>query len=802
MQFKEPDGEEEECHHTLGQRPQTEVWGRSILKKETVNTMTGAIPQRPHTSDAIPSGVGSPLAKHPGNRTPQGNFMFRMQLKATYNSYVNLRPPSRKREHQTLPKPLVEIPTQSPLQKTGRLQSVVTVVQKKVTLEQPQRDRSTHRDRSEDDVIAQRRPDGMFMSAPYHLITAPPEQAEEFLLYCTDRFNRDDFEDELTDFGNVFEHRTAFIARYCMAMAVYFEVVWVRGEKWIFPLIPSQMEKMTSRRGATLPTPPGGSQRRQGEDIAARCLEWWRYFMALMQFWKDETTPFQYSGIVRHDSKVLLYVMFRLKAILKTVDFKFHYYAVKATTTGNDYARENLTSEQVMADRKAHQKTHDELTALKNWMQCRYQEEAHLELEILQRIRGDVDRLLIHRQDRRRHLGNEEEYRQVRRGKLQEENKGRGTMGAFDQEWETHDRRRESESREQQKYAKEREEEIEYQQSEAYPSPMSESDPPTRLASPPQGDGAKAKTKVSMLEYRSRQLQQEATREREECDQESERRLNEEKRRQKETIESLKEELAHQHEIEIQQAEIARIEYEQEQLRLEQECLHKEQEANAKRLASQDRHTPVTFGSHTPVYDKHGQELDYHDDVLAAPDSQEVRSWDEFFRQQERDANPCSLQDASGSAASLEEEARILQGPTMKSTASEEAILLRDEEMPTVDMRQFLAGLETLTPTMLTELSTHIECLWQLASPLASTKSTPKESLPAPPPGLPATPTVANPMQQALLKVTSNLGMSPVRQRTPTRLPGAEETERAADTLVEQMTVKVPGTPFCKQDAP
>ena len=148
------------------------------------------------------------------------------------------------------------------------------------------------------------------MSAPYHLITAPPEQAEEFLLYCTDRFNRDDFEDELTDFSNVFEHRTAFTARYCMAMAVYFEVTWVRGEKWIFPLIPSQMEKMTSRRGATLPTPPAGSQKHQGEDIAARCLEWWRYFMALMQFWKDETMPFQYGGIVRHDSKVLLYVMF------------------------------------------------------------------------------------------------------------------------------------------------------------------------------------------------------------------------------------------------------------------------------------------------------------------------------------------------------------------------------------------------------------------------------------------------------------------------------------------------------------
>ena len=400
--------------------------------------MTGAIPQRPHASDDIPSGVGSPLGKHPGNRVPQGDFRFRAQLKVTYESYISLRPPSREREHQTQPKPLVETPTQSPLQKTGWLQSVVSMVQKK---EQPQRDKSTHRDRSEDGIITHQRPNGTFMSAPYHLIGAPVVLAEQFLLYCMDSFNRDDFEDEVKDFGNVFEHRTAFIARYCMVMAVYFEVTWVRGEKWIFPLIPPEMEKMTSRRGATLPASPKELLKRSGDDIAVRCLKWWRYFLALMQFWKDETTPFQYSGVVRHDSKVLLYVMFRLKAVLKLVDFKFHHYAVKATTTWNDYARENLTSKQVTAARKAHQKTHDELTALKNWMQHRYQEEADLELEILQRIWGDVDRLLVHRQDRRRHPGNEEEYHRMRRKMSAEQNKGRDAIGTFDQERETRDQR-------------------------------------------------------------------------------------------------------------------------------------------------------------------------------------------------------------------------------------------------------------------------------------------------------------------------------------------------------------------------
>ena len=218
-----------------------------------------------------------------------------------------------------------------------------------------------------------------------------------------------------------------------------------------------------------------------------------------------------------------------------------------------------------------------------------------------------------------------------------------------------------------------------------------------------------------------------------------------------------------------------------------------------KALASQTQHTSVLFGSHTPCYDEHGQELDYLDDVPAALNSQEPKNWDKYLRQYERDAN---LQDALGGATSMEEEARILQGPTMKSTANEEAILLRDEEMPTVDMRQFLARLETFMPAMLSELSAHIEHMRQLATPLPSAELTRKESPSVPPPGLPAIPTVANPMQQVILKAAGNLGTSPTRQHTPTRPPGNEETTHATAILIEQMSVKTPGAPFHKDDRP
>ena len=75
-----------------------------------------------------------------------------------------------------------------------------------------------------------------------------------------------------------------------------------------------------------------------------------------------------------------------------------------------------------------------------------------------------MDRLTVHRENRRRHPVNEDEYRRLRQKLAEEQNQGRGAQGTFNQERETHDQRRESESLERQQYAREREEQIESQQ--------------------------------------------------------------------------------------------------------------------------------------------------------------------------------------------------------------------------------------------------------------------------------------------------------------------------------------------------
>ena len=133
VQFREPsdDEEEEETPRFLGTRDQNH--GRSILKKLTANSagaMTNTTPRQPYKFSDTPRGVGSPLDRF--------DAYAKDRLQKTYDWYSQLKkshsksrtPCSRKRKRQILPKPPGGTPTQSPLQKTGRLQSVVTIVKK------------------------------------------------------------------------------------------------------------------------------------------------------------------------------------------------------------------------------------------------------------------------------------------------------------------------------------------------------------------------------------------------------------------------------------------------------------------------------------------------------------------------------------------------------------------------------------------------------------------------------------------------------------------------------------------------
>ena len=155
-----------------------------------------------------------------------------------------------------------------------------------------------------------------------------------------------------------------------------------------------------------------------------------------------------------------------------------------------------------------------------------------------------------------------------------------------------------------------------------------------------------------------------------------------------------------QKELEFRQSEVDRLKKEHDQLVAEQERLQAGQEQLARLRAEQDeqvrrqaarqerrRHeyeradqerlavqtksateTQASLGSHTPVQDEHGEDLDYIHDV-----EQEERNdavWQCLI------ADTPINKELAQIAQTREQEAALLEGPTLAATPKEEEVLL------------------------------------------------------------------------------------------------------------------------------
>ena len=114
-------------------------------------------------------------------------------------------------------------------------------------------------------------------------------------------------------------------------------------------------------------------------------------------------------------------------------------------------------------------------------------------------------------------------------------------------------------------------------------------------------------------------------------------------------------------------------------LRVEQqECRHLEQERQEPPRTEQEhlavqaqaatgRQTP--FGSHTPVHDEHGEDLDYIDNLEL--EERNAETWQHLIA----DA-PINKQLEQAASARELQEAALLEGPTQAATPTEEEVLL------------------------------------------------------------------------------------------------------------------------------
>ena len=342
--------------------------------------------------------------------------------------------------------------------------------------------------------------------APYHLIGIweamgweGQDSEKALLLYIMDRFTWEYYSPELNDFRNAFGSKTVFITRSCMAAALYFEVAWARGEKWIFPLIPDLMSRTPLRRGGKFPEKPTSSKGRHADDLKLWCREWWMYFLVLLQCWKDETCAYEYGGALRPDSKVLLFIYFRLKNLLKKAGvIDFHLYQVKSKTNWSLAMRTKYTPDELTSQRKRHQEAKEEMTAFKEWMYQHYEAEAICEYNDLRVSGGDFDALPHHRIDPIRRPGDKEQFCKERATDQQRMKSAPGAPGvSLDAERQC---LCQAESEERQDYSRRRDEEIRFREGRTPSLITYDSSSPSK-ATP----GASTK-KISWAEYQSRPL--------------------------------------------------------------------------------------------------------------------------------------------------------------------------------------------------------------------------------------------------------------------------------------------------------
>ena len=182
------------------------------------------------------------------------------------------------------------------------------------------------------------------------------------------------------------------------------------------------------------------------------------YLLVLLQCWKDESCAFDYGGALRPDSKVMLFIYFRIKNLLKKAGMvDFHLYQIKSKTNWSVAMLTKYTPDQLTAQREMHREAKEEMTAFKDWMYKQYKAEATCEYNELQASGGNFDTMANHRVDEIRRPGDKDQFRKER--DLEQKRKGTpGTSsGGLDAE---HQRHRQSESEERQDYSHQHDEEI------------------------------------------------------------------------------------------------------------------------------------------------------------------------------------------------------------------------------------------------------------------------------------------------------------------------------------------------------
>ena len=120
---------------------------------------------------------------------------------------------------------------------------------------------------------------------------------------------------EIRSLATCYSHVTV-IACHVIASTITTLVVANRGVHFLVPFIPRElMNSLANLLDVELPGPPTRSEDYQ-TDVRVHCIREWTYVMHLLQYWYDAGSVYTYRGPIRQESKLMLYVFYRIYAML------------------------------------------------------------------------------------------------------------------------------------------------------------------------------------------------------------------------------------------------------------------------------------------------------------------------------------------------------------------------------------------------------------------------------------------------------------------------------------------------------
>ena len=190
-----------------------------------------------------------------------------------------------------------------------------------------------------------------------------------------------------------FYSQATVLARRVIASTITTLVTANRGIHFMAPVIPREL--MSSPNNPSDAEPPGAPTHSKNYqmDVRVHCVWEWMYLMHLLQYWYDAGSVYTYGSHVRQESKLMLFVFYRINTMLNPHSLFIHLHEVMDNTPWHSYYQACTWPQECITDYESHLHIIKGLELLQNWLKNRYLVEAMVEWGHLRLHGGSLDRL-------------------------------------------------------------------------------------------------------------------------------------------------------------------------------------------------------------------------------------------------------------------------------------------------------------------------------------------------------------------------------------------------------------------------